>query len=232
MTVLRRTWPLLLMLALLAAILAAGLHRQLSWSTLAAHEAALRRLVAEDPLLAAAGYVAAYAAAVALSLPAGALFSVGGGLLFGTVLGGVLAAAAATSGAILLFLAARSALAPLLAARAGPWLARIRPGLQRDGFSYLLALRLIPALPFWLVNLAPALVGMRLASFAAATAIGVLPGAFVFAATGAGLGRVLAAGGPPDLSVIFSAPVLLPLLGLAALSLLPVLWRPRGGAHG
>ena len=232
MTVPRRSWPLLLILALLAASLAGGLHHQLGWTALAAHQAALRRMVAAAPALAAAAYLAAYALAVALSLPAGAVFTVGGGLLFGTLAGGALAVAAATTGAILLFLAARFALAPWLAARAEPWLERIRPGLQRDGFSYLLALRLIPAVPFWLANLVPALVGMRLGSFAGATLLGIMPASFVFAGIGNGLGDVLAAGRPPDLAAIWSPPVLLPLLGLAALALAPVGWRHWRSRHG
>lgn len=232
MTILRRTWPLLLILALLAAVFATGLHRHLTWAGLAAQEATLRALVAKAPLLAAAAYLAAYAVAVALSLPLGGTFTVGGGLLFGTLAGGMLAVAGATTGAILLFLAARSALGPLLAARAGPFLDRVRPGLERDGFPALLALRLIPAVPFWLVNLAPALVGMKLGSFAAATFIGIMPATFVFASVGAGLGHVLKAGGQPDLSLIWSPPILLPLLGLAALSLLPVAWRHWRTSHG
>ena len=102
---------------------------------------------------------------------------------------------------------------------------RIRPGLERDGFSYLLALRLIPLFPFWLVNLAPALVRMPLRTFVGATLLGIVPGTFVFASVGAGLGAVLAEGRQPDLSVILRPAVLLPLLGLALLSLLPVAWR-------
>ena len=119
----------------------------------------------------------------------------------------------------------RFALAPLLAVRAGPLLSRLRPGLQRDGFAFLLAMRLIPVMPFLLTNLAPALLGMRLRTFAAATFIGIIPSCLVFAGLGTGLGDVLAAGQPPDPSVALSPPVLLPLLALAALSLAPVAWR-------
>jgi uncharacterized membrane protein YdjX (TVP38/TMEM64 family) len=144
----------------------------------------------------------------------------------------MLAVVGATIGAILLFLAARSALAPLLATRAGPFLDRVRPGLQRDGFSYLLVMRLIPVVPFWLTNLAPALVGIPLATFAGATFIGIMPATFVFASIGAGVEVVLAAGGQPDVSLIWSPPVLLPLVGLAVLSLLPVAWRRWGTRNG
>jgi uncharacterized membrane protein YdjX (TVP38/TMEM64 family) len=232
MTVPRRLWPMLLTLALLAVALAGGLLWQPNWASLAAHETALRRLVAVAPVAAAAAYVAAYAVVVALSIPVGVLFTVSGGVLFGTLAGGSLAVAGATIGAILLFLAARGALVPLLAVRAGPFLDRVRPGLQRDGFSYLLAMRLIPVVPFWLTNLAPALVGIPLATFAGATFIGIMPATFVFASVGAEVDVVLAAGGQPDTSLIWSPPVLLPLVGLAVLSLLPVAWRRWGARHG
>ena len=128
--------------------------------------------------------------------------------------------------------AARTALARLFCARAGPFLERIRPGLERDGFSYLLALRLIPVLPFWLLNLAPALVGMRLVPFALATLIGIIPGTLVFASIGAGAGQLLAAGSQPDWRIVFSPSVLLPFVGLALLSLAPVAWRHWKSARG
>jgi uncharacterized membrane protein YdjX (TVP38/TMEM64 family) len=97
--------------------------------------------------------------------------------------------------------------------------------LARDGFNYLLSIRLVPLFPFWLVNLAAALGGVRPFPYVTATLIGIAPATFVFASIGAGIGDVLARGGRPDLSAILSWPVLCPLLGLAALSLLPVAWR-------
>ncbi len=108
----------------------------------------------------------------------------------------------------------------------------VRQSLHRDGFSYLLAIRLVPAFPFWLVNLAAALSGMRLLSYGAATVIGIIPATFVFASIGDGLSGVLAAGGKPDLTMIFSPRILGPLIAMAALSLLPVAWRrwKRSGA--
>ena len=228
----RRMLPLIVLLALLALAYAMGWHHALSWDMLAARRAELQGAVAAQPFLAALAYVAVYAAAVAVSIPGAVVITVTGGLLFGTVLGTVLAVTGATIGAVLVFLAARSALRPLLARRVGPWLDRLRPGLEQDGFNYLLALRLIPVVPFWLVNLAPALVGMRLAPFALATFLGIIPGSAVFASIGAGIGHVLDTGGTPDLSLIVSAPVLLPLLALAALSLLPPLWKRWRNRHG
>lgn len=202
-----------------------GLLKALSWASLAQHQAELMAAVQAHPLLAGAVYVGVYTAVVAFSVPEAAIVTVTGGLFFGTLVGGALAVFGSTIGSVILFVAARSALAGFMARRAGRLLDRIGPGLQRDGFSYLLALRLVPAVPFWLVNLGAALCGMRLLPYAAATLIGILPATFVFAWIGEGIGSVLAAGGRPDLTVIFSPRILGPLLGLAVLSLTPILLR-------
>jgi uncharacterized membrane protein YdjX (TVP38/TMEM64 family) len=229
---LARFLPLLVLLACLAAAWAMGLRQQLSWRALAAHEATLRAFVAAHPVAAPVAYTLLYVAVTALSIPEAALLSVIGGLLFGTVLAAVCVVLGASAGAVLLFLAARSALAAPLRRRAAPLLDRIRPGLERDGFSYLLSLRLLPVVPFWLVNLAPALVGMRLAPFFLATLIGIIPGVLFFVSLGAGLRDVLALGAEPDLSAILAPDILLPRIGLALLALAPVLWRRWRRGHG
>ncbi|MBN9561111.1 MAG: TVP38/TMEM64 family protein [Alphaproteobacteria bacterium] len=229
---LARFLPLFVLLAGLAAAWAVGLRQELSWPALAAHQAALRAFVTAHPVAAPIAYTLVYVAVTALSIPEAALLSVIGGLLFGTVLAAICVVLGATAGAVLLFLAARSALAAPLRRRAAPLLDRIRPGLERDGFSYLLSLRLLPIVPFWLVNLAPALVGMRLAPFFLATLIGIIPGVLFFVSLGAGLRDVLALGGEPDLSEILAPDILLPRTGLALLALAPVLWRRWRRSHG
>ncbi len=228
---LRRAIPLLVLLALAALAWRGGAAGALSWPAIGARLQAWRGLAAAHPIAAGLAYVAAYAGFVGLSLPAGGVLTVLGGALFGAVAGGALAVAGASLGAILLFLAARSTLGRWLAQGAGTLVERLRPALQRDGFSALLALRLIPAVPFWLTNLAPALLGMRLLPYAAATVFGIIPATLVLAGIGAGAQSVLARGGAPDLSALLSAPVLLPLLGLAALSLAPVAWRHWRARH-
>jgi len=232
MPLVKRVWPILPLLLVFATAYALGLHKELNWPSLARREAELRALVAGHPLAMAAGFVGLYATAVAVSFPGAVVLTVTSGLLFGPWLGAALTVTGATIGSVLIFLAARTALAPFLAARAGPFIERFRAGLQRDAFSYILAMRLIPVIPFWLVNLAPALLGVRLAPFASATFLGIMPATTVFAALGAGIGTVLASGGRPDLTIILSPPVLLPLLGLAALSLVPVIWRTWRGRDG
>lgn len=227
---LRIVAPLLLAAAFVALWLGGAGHA-LSWAAIGERLHAWRAAVATRPVLAAAAYLAAYAAVVGLSLPAGGALSVLGGALFGAWAGGALAVAAATLGAVLLFLLARGTLGAWLARPARPLIERLRPAIERDGFAGLLALRLIPVVPFWLTNLAPALLGMRLLPYVAATLLGILPATFVLAGIGAGASDVLARGERPDLSALLSPPVLLPLLGLAALSLAPGVWRRWRARH-
>ena len=217
----------LLVLGLVAATSVAWLclRDKLSWPVVGTRLHEWRADVSSDPVPAGLAYVAAYAGVVAVSLPIGAALSVLGGALFGVALGGTLAVFSASLGAVLLFLLARSTLGGWFASRAGPLIEGLRPALQQDGFAGLLALRLVPVVPFWLTNLAPALLGMRLLPFLVATPLGIAPATFILAGIGAGAADTLARGMAPDVSALFAAPILLPLLGLAALSLAPAAWR-------
>jgi uncharacterized membrane protein YdjX (TVP38/TMEM64 family) len=211
--------------AALGLFLAAGGRDYLSFQALADNRAALLAWTGANATLAAAAFVALYVAVVAASLPGGAVTTLAGGYVFGTLLGGALAVVGATAGATLLFLAARTAFGDLLRAKAGPGLARLEAGFRANALSYLLFLRLVPAFPFVLVNLAPAFLGVSLRTYVTGTFFGIIPGTFVFASVGAGLGSVFERGERPDLGIVLTPPVLLPLLALAALSLLPVALR-------
>jgi uncharacterized membrane protein YdjX (TVP38/TMEM64 family) len=226
---LARFLPLFVIAGAIAAAFALGLDRYLRFEALAENRARLAAFVEANFLLAALAYVGAYALVVALSLPGGAVMTLGGGFLFGALVGGALAVLGATLGATALFLAARTAVGDALRAKAGARIAAFADGFARNAFSYLLFLRLVPVFPFWLVNLVPAFFGVKLSTYVAATLLGILPGTFVFASVGNGLGAVIDAGRTPDLGVIFQPAVLLPLLGLAVLSLVPVILKRRKG---
>jgi uncharacterized membrane protein YdjX (TVP38/TMEM64 family) len=215
----------IVLVVLIGAVWASGVTDRLSWASVAAYQATLNAWVAARPVLAAGIFIVIYTLSVALSLPQAALLTMTGGLLFGALAGAALAIIGATAGAIFLFLIARSAFAEPMAKRGGAALTKLRAELRQNGFSYLLALRLIPLVPFWLVNLAAPLCGMKLSQFALATLIGIMPTTFVLASVGAGLGQVLSRGETPTVGLLFSWRVLGPLLALAVLSLLPVLWR-------
>ena len=222
-----RFWPAGVLLTAVALAFVLDMNEQLSLAALAGHRKTLATLVAAKPVAAALLYLATYAGAIAVAVPAGPVLTMAGGLLFGPWLGTALATIAATTGACVLFVAVRAMLAPMMARRAGGLVERLRPGLERDGVWYLLSLRLLPIVPYWLGTIAPALVGMRLLPFATGTALGILPGTAVFASLGAGLDEIFAQGETPDLSAVLSPAVLLPLLGLALLSLVTAWWRRR-----
>jgi len=219
----RRLLPVAILLAGLALFLVLGLDRHFSFETLSRYHGELTEWVNAHSALAALVFVIGYAVAVAFSLPVAALITPLAGFLFGVGLGATLSVIAATAGSIAVFLAARTAFYDFFHARAGAALAKLEAGFRRDSFNYLLFLRLMPVLPFWLVNIVPALFGMRLDRYALATLLGIIPAAVVYASIGAGFGALIDRGERPDLDVIFEWRILLPLLGLAALALLPVL---------
>ncbi len=231
----RRLLPLAVLAVGLVTVFALDLHRYLSFEALAGQRAQLQALVAGQPALMLAGFVAVYALVAALAVPGASLLTVAGGFLFGAWLGTGATVVGATAGATMLFLAARSALGQGLRARAGGVVERVRKGFAENAFLYLLSLRLMPVLPFFLVNLVPAFVGVRLSTYVAATALGILPATFVYSLIGAGLGRTLDAGGTPNLSLLAQPELLAALVGLGLLALVPAVvrsWRGRRAADG
>lgn len=197
----RETWlraglrwaPLVLLLAVSLAVLASGASRFVGLDELLASRTWLATAVAENTPRAMAAAWLVYVACVVVSIPASVILTVIFGFLFGVTAGACLAVAAATTGAVIVFSIGRWAAADLLARRAGPRLSGLADGFRRDAFGYIVVLRLLPVFPFWLTNLAPAAFGVRLRAFALATLIGLTPGAFVYAATGAAMEDVVAA---------------------------------------
>jgi uncharacterized membrane protein YdjX (TVP38/TMEM64 family) len=221
----RRLLPLAALALAVAAVFAFDLDRYLTFDALRENRAALTGFVAANGVLASAAYVLIYAAAVALSLPGGAVLTIGGGFLFGTVVGGALVVLAATVGATLLFLIAKTALGDPLRARAGPFLQKMEAGFQENALSYLLVLRLIPLFPFFIVNLVPAFLGVSLRTYVLATFVGIIPGTLVYASVGAGLGSVFDRAQQFSPSSILTPQIAVALVGLAMLALLPVVYR-------
>ena len=220
--------------ALIAAFFAYDLDALISYQGLAENEAALKRAVADNRLVTILAYMAVYITAVAFSLPGALWLSLAGGLMFGTWAGGLIIIFAATIGASGLFIAARYIVGDALRARAGSkWgasLQKFEAAFNRDAWSYMLILRLLPIFPFFIVNLGAALVGVRFPVFLLTTFFGIMPGTFVFASIGNGISVLLQAGQQPDLSVMTDPQILGPLVALALFSLAPVLWRKFNGA--
>ncbi|MCR9127714.1 MAG: VTT domain-containing protein [Rhodobacteraceae bacterium] len=215
----------LIVIVLVAGIGALALRDHLTFETLRENRDSLLAFRARNYAGLAAAFVAGYVGIVAFSLPGAAVASVTGGFLFGLAAGTGLNVIAATLGASAIFLAARWGLGASLAARMDASqgrTARLMRGLRENEISVLLLLRLVPAVPFFVANLLPALVGVRFMNFFWTTALGIVPGALVFTWIGVGLGEVFDRGETPDLSLLWEPQVIGPILGLAALAALPI----------
>lgn len=188
-----RWLPLLIIVALMALAFAMGWHKYLSFKTIGLNYEALKSYIADHTLLALLAYMFLYIVVVALSLPGGLIMTLAGGLLFGWQLGAPATVVAATIGATVLFLIAKTSFGDALAAKAGPSLASLREGFKENALNYLLFLRLVPAFPFVVVNLAPALLGVPLRTYVLGTFLGIIPGTTAFTVAGAGLGSVVEA---------------------------------------
>ncbi len=179
-------------------------------------------------IVASIGFIAVYIAIVAFSLPGAAIISLTGGFLFGLFPGALYNITGATIGAVLIFTAARMGLGDYLSRKmdsAGGVVGKIKAGLDENEVSFLLLMRLVPAFPFFVANLVPALVGTKLRTFAWTTFVGIIPGGVVYTWVGSGLGEVFARGETPDLGIIFDPKILGPILALCALSVLPIVLK-------
>lgn len=220
-----RLLPLCILIAGLAAFFAFGLNKYISFEALKENRATLTDWVQRYGALAAVLFALGYAVMTAFSIPGGALATIVGGFLFGLWVGVAAVVIGATLGAIAVFLAARTALGDALRAKAGSGLRKMEDGFKKDALSYLLVLRLVPLFPFWLVNLVPAFLGVKLRTYAIGTFFGIIPGSFVYVSVGNGLGALLNAGQTPNLGIIFKPEILLPIVGLAVLALIPVVYK-------
>ena len=228
-----RLLPVAVVAAGFAAIYASGLHEYLSFEMLRDHRQTLLAWRSEHYAVVAVAFVALYCLMVALSVPGAVWMTIAGGFLFGALEATLYSVAGATAGAVLIFLAARYAIGDYLLARAGSAVRKMEDGFRENALSYLLVLRLVPIFPFWLVNLVPAFLGVSLGVYVVGTFLGIIPGGFVYATVGSGLGAILEAGEEPDLGIIFEPAILLPIAGLVVLSLIPIVYSryKKGGAQ-
>ena len=225
----------LIVIAVVAVIGAITLRDHLSFQALAENREALIAFRDAHYLTTVLVFIAAYVVIVTFSLPGATIATLTGGFLFATFPGTLINVTGATLGAICLFLAARWGLGARLAARmdsADGAVKRIKEGIDNNQWEMLFLIRLVPAVPFFVANLVPALVGVPLSRFAITTFLGIIPGAIVFTSVGAGLGEVFARGETPDLGIIFTPAILFPILGLCALAALPIVIKALRGRKG
>jgi uncharacterized membrane protein YdjX (TVP38/TMEM64 family) len=234
----------LIIIAIVAVLGFFFLRDYLTFDTLSANRDRLLAFRDDNYVLTVMAFIVAYAAIVAFSLPGATIATLTGGFLFASVPevfpflpGAIFNITGATLGAIALFLAARWGLGDTLAERmdaSDGTVKKLKSQIddEQSQWSMLFLIRLVPAVPFFVANLVPALVGVPLHRFAVSTFFGIMPGAIVYTSVGAGLGQVFDRGESPDLGIIFQRQFLLPLLGLCVLAAIPLVLKAVRGRKG
>ncbi|HSA61604.1 MAG TPA: TVP38/TMEM64 family protein [Nitrospiraceae bacterium] len=164
-------------------------------------------------------FIISYIAVTGLSLPGAVILTLAGGFLFGSVSATLFVNLGATTGATLAFLVARYLLRDAVEQKFGRWLGAFQEGFNRNAFSYLMTLRLIPLFPFFIVNLVSGLTRVNLGTYVAATALGIIPGSFVYAYAGQQLGTI------NSLKEIASPNVIAAFVLLGLLALVPSVYK-------
>ena len=227
---LRRALPLVV-IVVVAVIGFFTLRDHLSFQALAENREMLSAFRDSHFVLTVLGFITIYVVIVAFSLPGATIATLTGGFLFGVFPGALFNIVAATIGATAIFMAARWGLGEKLAAKmeaSDGAVKKIKDGIDENQWSMLFLIRLVPAVPFFVANLVPALVGVPLSRFVISTFLGIIPGGIVYTSVGAGLGEVFEAGETPNLGIIFEPHILLPILGLCALAALPIVLKAFG----
>jgi len=251
-----RILPLLVLIGAVALVFVMGWQDYLRPRVIADSTDALQTFVIEHRYLAVALFMAIYIVVVALSIPGAGILTILGGFLCGWIIAGPAVIVAATIGATIIFLVAKTSIGDVLRARAGPFLDRLAKGFEEDAFNYLLFLRLVPIFPFWLINIAPAFLGVRVRTFVLTTLFGIIPGTLTYAYVGGSLDSVFtsaqadpafqaclaeeasgarAAGScnlPVDFGDLVTPQILIAIIALGVLALIPVAIRRLRQARG
>lgn len=217
---------LLLLAAAIFVFLYFDLRQYFTLESLKANRDGLLAFTEQHYAVAVALFIVSYCALVAVSLPGAVFFTLAGGLLFGSVVGTLYVNLGATSGSTLAFLASRYLLHDWVEAKFGARLGPLQEGFSKNAFSYLLTLRLIPVFPLFIVNTVSGLTKIPLRTYVTATAIGIIPGSFVYAYVGRQLGTI------NSMSEIASPKVLLAFSLLGLLALVPTFYRKMSPRQG
>lgn len=207
-----------------------NLHQYLTFNTIKIYQASAQDWTANHYSAAVSLYLLIFTGLIACAIPCGTILTLLGGFLFGTI-AVIYAILGTTVGGMILFFAIRTAIGARIAAKSTGWVEKMKSGFQRNAFSYLLMLRLVPILPCWIINISAGALNVPLKTFLSATVLGIFPATFIYVMVGRGLDKFLSAEQSPSLSSIVTPSMLLPLLGLAILSLFPVFYKIFSGSR-
>jgi uncharacterized membrane protein YdjX (TVP38/TMEM64 family) len=225
MNKLKKYLPIIMLIIGLILFFAFGGQKYLSLAMIKQHYESLIIWTNNHFWISSLIFISGYAIVVAFSIPGAAIMTLLGGFLFGVFPGVIWVVVGATIGACLVFLAVKTAFGETLKSKASGSIEKLRDGFEHNAFNYLLTLRLIPIFPFFLINIACGAIGIRLSTFFWATLLGIIPGSLIYTWVGTGLGFALQQGKELNMGVIFEPQFILPIVGLAILSLTPIIYK-------
>jgi uncharacterized membrane protein YdjX (TVP38/TMEM64 family) len=200
------------------------LYNYLTLATLKHYQSAAQQWTTSHYDLAAAIYISAFVLLIACAIPCATFMTLLGGFLFSAI-AILYAEFSITFGGMILYYAVRTAIGSRIAAKKSGWINKLETGFKENAFSYLLILRLVPIFPCWISNIGAGLLNVPLKTFVLATALGILPSTIIYALAGRGLDKIITNNQVPLSHLILTPSVLFPLLGLAILSLAPVIYK-------
>lgn len=221
----KRYLLLIVIIALMIAAYSTGITHLLSFQTLKAHHHNLQAFVNHHFVASLFFFTLIYFVATSLSLPGAAILTICGGLLIPVPWSTICVIIGATAGAIVIFIAAKTALGDILKTRSLKILKKMEKGFQENAVFYLLFLRLVPLFPFWVVNLAPAFFGVQLKHYVWTTFIGIIPGCYIYTQAGAGLADIFNSGETFTIENVLNQKMRIALILLAAFTLIPIIYR-------
>ncbi|MEM7662431.1 MAG: TVP38/TMEM64 family protein [Pseudomonadota bacterium] len=218
-----KLWPIALILGGLGIAVSQGWHNYLTVEGISQNIEWLDAQVAANFTLVLGAYMVVYAAATAFMVPASFL-TIAGGVLFGLAFGTLGTVIGATLGASVLFIAAKTSIGESLRSIVGPFIDKMQAGFNEDALSYMFALRLIPAFPFAVVNIAPAILGAKYRDYLITTFFGIVPGTLAYTWIGVAVGDTVRAGGDVDIGTL-AANFIPAFIALGVVALIPVAYK-------
>jgi len=224
MTSLRRYLPLAILASLCALFFLFQLHHYLSFEALQKYQFIIKQWTQAHHVAAVTLYILLFMLLLACAIPGGTILCLLGGFLFGSI-AFFYALFATTAGGLILCLSVRSAIGPPATKRRYQWIKTVERGFQKNAFSYLLMLRVMPFCPCWVSNISAGALNVPIRTFLLATIIGITPATLIYVLAGRGLDKIIVAAPTKGFALLASPSIYIPLIGLIILSLLPIFYK-------
>lgn len=224
MSFIKRYFLLLVLLMASGMFFYFGLQKYLSLESLVKYQSFIKLWSDQHYLSAVLIYCLLFTGLIACGIPCATFMCLVGGFLFGAI-ALIYAELSTTGGGLILYLTVRTAFGHRIAKSSSGWIKKVEKGFQENAFNYLLTLRLVPIFPCWISNISAGILNVPMKTFLSATLIGIFPSTLIYVLAGRSLDKIFNYHDIPVTQLLLTPSIFLPLLGLAILSLAPVLYK-------